>query len=511
VTDFYFYSGDTGPATSSAEDGIQYTLAIEFKLTAAGWLKGYRFWRPSDGGSPQITGPIRARTWRIIDSSSGVLVADSEATFTLSGDGWQQVILSTAVPLLASPAAYRTGLHFPNGRYPAEPGYFSGAGGGAGGLVVGILTAPNTDDSVNVAQNLFATGPDPIFPTSGFSARYFVTPIVTDENPAGETHSGSVSAPLTLQSSAAGLKAASAARSAPLTLSTGAAGVKGGAAAVVAPLTLSATVSGTSSEDGTGPRSAVLCSPWATPEDVPEYLRPELSDVEWKRELLRASELLWMLSGRRFYGSACTEVVTLRSVRGNGVWPYDPSWGSCGCWAFGTWVADYLYPPSLDGLRMPHAASAQPVAVKLPSSPVRSIVQVEVNGEVLPSTAYRLLRSGWLERTDGKTWDTCGDSTVITYVYGEPPPESGVMAAVELALELSKYDRADSGCRLPLGVTQLARQGVTVEVANPIDYLDDGRTGLVSVDLFLRAVNPQARGQRARVWSPDIPQGVRYQ
>jgi hypothetical protein len=42
-----------------------------------------------------------------------------------------------------------------------------------------------------------------------------------------------------------------------------------------------------------------------------------------------------------------------------------------------------------------------------------------------------------------------------------------------------------------------------------MQFLDKGRTGLISVDLWITAINPKPRAQRAMIWSPDIPTAQR--
>ncbi len=243
--------------------------------------------------------------------------------------------------------------------------------------------------------------------------------------------------------------------------------------------------------------SAVLCAAWATPTDIPDAVKTTmgLTDDQWLGPLMRASELLWMLSGRRWYGDGCTEEAVLKSIPGNGMWPYSRSWGSCGCWG-------------ADPLMLPHLTHIpRPVAIRLPRSPAAAITSVTVGGVVLAADEYFLTRSGWLTRSqDGDTWDTCTGTTVVRYTFGEPPPAGGRDAAVTLAVELAKDLYGVGGkCRLPKATTSVNRQGVNIELSDPQVYLDKGRTGLPSVDLWLVAVNPQARAQRGRVWSPDIP------
>jgi len=248
--------------------------------------------------------------------------------------------------------------------------------------------------------------------------------------------------------------------------------------------------------------SAVLCSSWATVDDVSPNQRASvaaLSDDELNAHLLMASEILWALSGRRWYGGGCVESATLRSAPpqpGQGTWPYHRTWGSCGCWAWGGpangWVGQHI---------------ASPMAVRLPRSPVTAVTAITING--LPFTDYRLVRAGWLERTDGRGWAVCDESTEITYEHGEPPPLAGLAAAVELGIEMGKAALNDNSCRLPVRTTQVTRQGMSMTVVDPSEYLDKGKVGLPGVDLWLAAVNPRATPQAAGVWSPDIPTTLR--
>jgi len=256
------------------------------------------------------------------------------------------------------------------------------------------------------------------------------------------------------------------------------------------------------------PSSPVLCSSWATVDDIPEERLAELQgegvDTDpdaLNRQLLRASEILWALSGRTWYGAGCEEDAVLRAFPpsiGTGTWPYHESWGSCGCWVGGNWLDGRFYP----GLayRGVHAA---PFAVALPRSPVVSVEEVLVDGE--PFTEWNLIRSGWIERTDGRPWQVCGDATVVTYRYGEPPPQAGIDAAIELGTELAREGL--ESCRLPPNVVSVTRQNVTMEIeANDTERF---RTGLYGVDLWLDTVNPYRRPQPAQVWSPDVPRLAR--
>lgn len=254
------------------------------------------------------------------------------------------------------------------------------------------------------------------------------------------------------------------------------------------------------------PVSDVLCSSWANWLDVPQSMKdalPSLNEAAWQELLMRASELLWMLSGRRWYGGGCTETAVLRAwppQQGRGDWPYHRSWGRCGCWA------DRGHLEILDGYV--HHHSAQGVyAIQLPRSPITNITAVTIDGVAF--TQYEMHRNGWIERTDGQAWDVCSGTTSITYQFGEPPPRGGKQATIELAYELGREQVGDADCRLPTNVVSITRQGVTIQRQSATEFQQLYRTGIPSVDRWLAAVNPESRPTHGRVWSPDLPSAVR--
>lgn len=484
-----------GPGASASDPGSQYTLGLSWSSTAGAplWLKGYEFWR-ADGA---VDGPISAETW----DQSGTPLADSSATFVLSGTGnYQQVLLPVPVPIVVG-QSYRSGAHFPDGAYSFVSNYWS-SGAGSSGLVVGRLTAPSQADAPDTEQGVLIPGAVRTFPANGSpaAANYLVTPILTDVAPF--TPSGAVSLPVSTGVTVLGQKVVARSVSAPLAVTAGITGAHRGAGAITTPIAVGMSVAG--EDPSAAPVSAVLCSAWASPSDIPEVVRAELglSESELARALMIASELLWALSGRRWYGGGCLEEAYLRSTPprpGTGTWPYHRSWGNCSCWLNADWINGYPAAAYLGAWE--HVAG--PYAVRLPRAPVMEIASLTINGQ--PFTSYNLNRSGWLERLDGKPWDTCSDSTVVTYRHGEPPPLGGVQSAITLGVELARDMYDISGCRLPKRITTITRQGVTVDIADSLDILDKGGTGIVSVDLWLRSVNPEARPQRAGVWSPDVP------
>lgn len=149
---------------------------------------------------------------------------------------------------------------------------------------------------------------------------------------------------------------------------------------------------------------------------------------------------------------------------------------------------------------------------------VAEIWVVKVDGVTLPVDAYRVDNGNRLVRTDGGVWPSCqymdrdvekAEGTLgIWYVPGIVPDAAGLWAAGVMTCEFTK---ACSGgkCRLPSSVTQIARQGVTMEVASGM--FPGGMTGIREVDAYLTSINPYALRTPPRVWSPDlVTAGHRY-
>jgi hypothetical protein len=145
--------------------------------------------------------------------------------------------------------------------------------------------------------------------------------------------------------------------------------------------------------------------------------------------------------------------------------------------------------------------------VRLRNNPVLSVDYLEYQGVKLAPTSYELYNRAVVRPTDGKCWDMC-TGIKIRYRFGQPPPVTGRRAAKVLA---DQFVRSWSGeaCKLPQRLTSITRQGISMTVLDSQDFLDQGKTGLYEVDLFLRAVNPSKATRRAKVYSPDIPRAAR--
>ena len=166
------------------------------------------------------------------------------------------------------------------------------------------------------------------------------------------------------------------------------------------------------------------------------------------------------------------------------------------------------------GCQRTDCACTQVCEVALPA-PVGYIDSVQVGTQTVPAAWYRIDNGNklvWAGPEVSDCWPLCQDMNAapgeentfaVTYLNALPVDGLASYAAGVMACEFAK---ACSGqkCRLPTGVTNIARQGVSMTV-NATGF-PEGRTGLVEVDAWLRQVNPNAVQQPSRVWSPDLLQ-----
>lgn len=152
-------------------------------------------------------------------------------------------------------------------------------------------------------------------------------------------------------------------------------------------------------------------------------------------------------------------------------------------------------------------------------SPVASVDEVLVNGELIPASAYRVDMAGGaarLVRLDGECWPTCQNIEAsdeedgafsVTYSIGRPVPEALAIATAVLACQYGKLLSTGS-CGLPAQMTSLSRQGVEVTIEPPDP--DNGRTGIKLVDDLVAMLNPSKRRSPPMVLSPDLEPCDRY-
>lgn len=146
---------------------------------------------------------------------------------------------------------------------------------------------------------------------------------------------------------------------------------------------------------------------------------------------------------------------------------------------------------------------------------VGSVTEVAIDGEVIPPAYYRVDNGTQLVRTDGGSWPSCQDMNVgpdevgsftVTYAQGVPVDGNGAYAAGVLAREFALACRGGV-CSLPPGVVQIARAGITLDLA--VGSFPGGLTGNREVDLYVQSLNPYAVRSVAEVFSPDVPRARR--
>lgn len=252
------------------------------------------------------------------------------------------------------------------------------------------------------------------------------------------------------------------------------------------------------------------CTAWVTLGEVQAQPGAEnLSDLALLEAIDVASELLYRFSGRQFAGECSDVVLPLKRFYNVGggfpsAWWYWRSW-----WGYHTCGR----PPQRAG-----GCSGLP-ELTLGAYPVREVQEVRIDGLVVDPTFYRVDDRRWLVWID-QTGDfgcchnlaadpmTDLDTFQVTFTWGQAPPTAGVVAARTLAIELARAN-ANLSCSLPQRVTSVTMQSISYVLLDPMAFLDKGRTGIYSVDLFLNAVNPHSLARRSTVISPDFPRPVR--
>lgn len=254
----------------------------------------------------------------------------------------------------------------------------------------------------------------------------------------------------------------------------------------------------------------MICTPWLTRSELEECcVVPESSTVLQDSMIAAASEILYNLSGRQF--DICNE--TIRPCSGGSMLP-GFAWSR---WTYPTypmrWGGVWLNIGPACGCHIAYDCACNGIPeVNLGRWDVTDIVSVVIDGDILSPSAYRLDPGGLLVRTDGGMWPCCQDLSkapgedgtwYIELVHGQAVPAAGKLAAGSYACELIKSCVGEE-CAIPQRVTSLVRQGVSMTLLDPQEFLDNGLTGLPLADAFVRAFNPSGLDRRATAWSPEV-------
>jgi hypothetical protein len=217
-----------------------------------------------------------------------------------------------------------------------------------------------------------------------------------------------------------------------------------------------------------------------------------------------ASLVLWGATGR-LYGACATIARPVLCPR----WPSNaPSAAGVPAWMpVDVGSGEWINWPSDCG-----CSSSDPFRTKL-DGPVSAVTSIRVAGAVLNPANYRVDQMEWLVRTDGVTWPLWQDISlpgtdptafVVNYTRGNPVPAELLAMAGTYALEIARSmsPGAATACRLPSRASSITRQGVTIEMVDPLEMLSRGLTGIPEVDAVVRALNPQGFLHRPRALVP---------
>lgn len=229
--------------------------------------------------------------------------------------------------------------------------------------------------------------------------------------------------------------------------------------------------------------------------------------TEYTTEAIQmASYLLWAMSGRKYTGETTVTERYTCTLRNNRM---GPSTRTNSAVLFG---GDVYNIPSgdYDEYSELTADGMSPDSrIRLRGRPVTKIHSMRNRtGSIISPSSYYLVDHSTIHVKAGTAWTPC--NTEVTYSYGTPVPVSGKMAAKTLATEFIKLWTEDETCQLPQRVTSVSRQGVSYTILDNQEFIEELRTGLLVVDLFLKTTNPDNARRKSKVFSVDTPRARRY-
>jgi hypothetical protein len=241
---------------------------------------------------------------------------------------------------------------------------------------------------------------------------------------------------------------------------------------------------------------------WILPEEMGDYAYTEFTEEAAQV----ASNLLWAMSGRKYTGETIVTERYTCTLRNNRMGPSDRTNSPVlfGGDVYNIPSGDYDEYSELvaDGL-------SPDARIRLRGRPVTKIISMRnKNGDILDPSSYYLVDHSTIHIKAGTPWTPC--NIEITYAYGVPVPTAGKMAARKLAIEFARLWAGDEMCELPQRVTSVSRQGVSYTILDNQEFIDELRTGLYEIDLFLKVVNPDNARRKSKVFSVDTPRARKY-
>jgi hypothetical protein len=239
---------------------------------------------------------------------------------------------------------------------------------------------------------------------------------------------------------------------------------------------------------------------WVGVEELDDY-----ADSEYAYEAVKtASQLLWSLSGRKYSG---TTTVTEKYICSSRAYRLGQSSKNYTAELVQGQVYNIPFDEFDDYAEMTTDGMSPSSRLRLRGRPVQQVHSVrDRTGQIVSPSRYYLVDHSTLQARSGVPWTPC--NIEVTYSYGSPAPALGRAAARVLATEFVKLWNGDE-CDLPSRVTSVARQGVSYTILDNQDFIDDMRTGLYVVDLFLKSANPDKARAKAKVFSVDVPRARR--
>lgn len=222
----------------------------------------------------------------------------------------------------------------------------------------------------------------------------------------------------------------------------------------------------------------MTCDPWPV-EWCGDGPPADTTTEQQDQAVLEATEVLHALSGFQF--SRCRRTFHLRGDDVCTVWPH-----------------------TLATFRVTGPPPNPCCVVEVGVNP--EVHGITIDGVDLDPSGW-FLSGRWLVKADGSCWPTtppCDPArTIVDLTTGFPPPAVAARAVGELAEQLLIACGADGECVLPSRVVTVNRQGIGMNLLDPIDYTTNGKLGLPICDTFLMSFNPDRLRANAKVLTPD--------
>ena len=238
-----------------------------------------------------------------------------------------------------------------------------------------------------------------------------------------------------------------------------------------------------------------MVTPWIKAEDT---AYPESPYAQTAVDY--ATFVLYKLTGEKYPGvSRATETYVSESRR---AYFQDPT------------AAEALGASTRNAIGIP-ASIQYPQRLYLRGTPVHEVTSVQYGKRVLAPEEYTLFNRRFLKLSAGVAWNYSCDNIGVTvdYSYGMLPPKAGILAASTLANELllllGEGRTPGAECRIPERVRSISREGISFDMIDPQEFMDDGRTGIWEIDLFIRTANPSRAKKQPRLLSANDPRRYR--